>query len=90
MKESMKEMFALTAVNSDGNDVYSVTIHKTFEKAQAEMERQYKREVKKIAYDNEWEEDEVEGEISEDFAWVLYNGEDEHYQWQITKVYIPE
>ena len=54
------------------------------------MERQYKKEVKQIAYDNEWEESRVQGEISEDFAWVLYNGEEDYYQWQITKVNIPE
>lgn len=86
----MKEMFALTAVNSDGSEVYDVTIHKTFDEAQAEMERQYKKEVKQVAEDNEWDEGRVQCEISEDFAWVLYNGEEDHYQWQITKVNIPE
>ena len=81
---SMKKIFVLTATNSYGADVYSVSVFNTFEEARAEMERQYNEEL--ANYFDENEEEAADANIWKDCAELYYNGDEDFYHWQIHTV----
>lgn len=83
------KVYVLTAVNSDGHDIYNLSVHYSLENAKAEMKRQYLDEVK--TYIEDYEEEPV-GELHEDelYAWLLYNYDEDSYNWEITETEIED
>ena len=83
------KVYVLTAVNSDGHDIYNLSVHYNLENAKAEMKRQYLDEVN--TYIEDYEE-EPTGELHEDelYAWLLYNYDEDSYCWEITETEIED
>ena len=77
------KIYVLTAVNSDGHDIYNISAYHDLEKAKEEMKRQYLDEMK--TYIEDYEE-EPTGELHEDYAWLFYNYDEDSYNWQISEV----
>lgn len=84
------KIYVLTAINSDGTDIYNISVYKNFEDAQAEMQRQYWQEWEEIKQDME-EGEEPEGSCCDWYAWLIYNYcEDEMYSWEINETEIKD
>ena len=86
-KEEDMKVYVLTAVDSDGHDIHNISAYYDLEKAKAEMKRQYLDEVK--TYIEDYEE-EPTGELHEDelYAWLLYNYDEDSYNWEINEIEI--
>ena len=85
------KVFVLTMVNDACGEVVKVSVHKTFQSAYAEMEKQYNAELDE--YHNEMEEFPFSA-IEKKGAFVVYStgGEDgdEAYLWQIDEAKLEE
>ena len=83
------KIYVLTAVNSDGHDIYDICAYYDLKKAKAEMKRQYLDEMK--TYIEDYGE-EPTGELHEDelYAWLFYNYDEDSYNWEIKEVEVEE